>query len=160
MARRRPLDPKSHVLRQSGALNPHPEKVEDPLFEQGDFFDARDVVQVKYEMLRRVQVEGHPIASTAASFGFSRPSFYQAQAALQEGGLSALLPRKRGPHGAHKLCGVVLKFIAEARASDAALSSTALATLVKERFGITVHVRSIERALTREKKTPPAGPTR
>lgn len=154
MARRAPADPKSQLLRQSGALNPHPEKVEDTLFAQSDFFDARDVVQVKYEMLRKVQVEGHSISGTAASFGFSRPSFYQAQEAFREGGLGALVPRKRGPRGAHKLNPEVMRFVSEARDADAALGAAALAALVEERFGITVHVRSLERAITREKKTP------
>jgi transposase len=158
MSRRAPPDPKSELLRQSGSLNPRPEKVEDPLFAQSDFFDARDVVQVKYEMLRKVQVDGHSISESAASFGFSRPSFYQAQEAFHEGGLGALVPRKRGPRGAHKLNPEVMRFVDEARAADAALGAAALAALVQERFGITVHVRSIERALAREKKTPAEQP--
>ena len=52
-----PLDSKGESLRQQGVLNPHPEKVADPLFHDSEFFDPRDLVQVKYEMLRRVRVE-------------------------------------------------------------------------------------------------------
>lgn len=156
MARRSPLDPKAQALRQSGTLNPRPDKVADPLFAQSSFFDARDAMQVKYEMLRRVQVDNEPIASAAASFGFSRPSFYQAQEAFHEGGLQALLPRKRGPRGAHKLTAEVMRFINDARIEDASLGSNALVAMVRERFGITIHVRSVERALAREKKTPPS----
>ena len=55
-----PLDSKGESLRQQGVLNPHPQKVADPLFHGSEFFDPRDLVQVKYEMLRRVQVEGRP----------------------------------------------------------------------------------------------------
>ena len=69
-------DPKLEPLRQQGVLNPHAEQVTDPLFGEHDFFDARDVVQVKYEMLRRVEVDGAPVAHAAAAFSFSRPSFY------------------------------------------------------------------------------------
>lgn len=156
MARRSPLDPKAQALRESGTLNPHPDKVADPLFAQSSFFDARDAMQVKYEMLRRVQVDNEPIASAAASFGFSRPSFYQAQEAFHEGGLQALLPRKRGPRGAHKLTAEVMRFINEARVEDASVGTNALAAMIRERFGITIHVRSVERALAREKKTPPS----
>jgi|SRR5687768_8531983 len=158
MVRRNHLDPKAQALREFGTLNPHPEKVADPLFAQNGFFDARDAMQVKYEMLRRVLVDGEPIASTATAFGFSRPSFYQAQDAFHEGGLQALMPRKRGPRGAHKLNPDVMLFINEARARDASLASSALVAMVRERFGIAVHVRSIERALAREKKTPPLKP--
>jgi hypothetical protein len=34
----------------------------------------RDLVQVKYEMLRRVRVDGHSVSQSATGFGLSRPS--------------------------------------------------------------------------------------
>ncbi len=75
-----PKDEKLDNLRQHHALNPRPQRVTDPNFTSGDpFFDARDLVQVKYEMLRRVSREGRPASRAAQDFGFSRPSFYQAQ---------------------------------------------------------------------------------
>ena len=42
---------KQQLLRQSGTLNPHPQDVSHPLFQDGDFFDPHDLIQVKYEML-------------------------------------------------------------------------------------------------------------
>ena len=78
-------DPKVSALRASRCLNPHPEQVSDPLFAAEEFFDARDAVQVKYEMVRRVQVEGASVTATAAAFGYSRPSYYEAAAALAQG---------------------------------------------------------------------------
>ena len=74
-----PLDSKGESLRQQGVLNPHPEKVADPLFHGSEFFDPRDLVQVKYEMLRRVRVERASVTEVTQAFGFSRPVFYQAQ---------------------------------------------------------------------------------
>lgn len=56
MGRRRE-DPKVRALRSS-RVNPRPEAVSDPLFAGSEFFDARDLVQVKYEMVRRVQIDG------------------------------------------------------------------------------------------------------
>ena len=53
MARKGNPDPKDRPLRQQGSLNPHPDQVTDELFRNNNFFDARDLVQVKYEMLRR-----------------------------------------------------------------------------------------------------------
>ena len=75
MDKKKPADPKKEALREYGALNTHP--VTDALFKDNDFFDSRDLVQVKYEMLRKVQKESEPISHAAASFGFSRPSFYK-----------------------------------------------------------------------------------
>ena len=155
MAKSRPPDPKIEALREQGTLNPHPERVKDPLFAEGGFFDARDLVQVRYEMVRRVRVEGRPVGDSAAAFGLSRPSFYQAQAVLDDGGLAALLPKKRGPRGAHKLGSDVVDFLQSARSEDPSLGSPELAARVRVRFGKKVHPRSVERALARREKKPP-----
>src|SRR5712671_4319776 len=153
MPNRRRQDPKLEALRERGTLNPKPEGVLDQLFRESEFFDARDLVQVKYEMIRRVDVEGAPVAQAAHAFGFSRPSFYEAQAAFSGGGLPALLPKKRGPRGAHKLGQEVLAFIEELRAGDSTVAAPNIVQLLKERFGLTVHRRSVERALVRGQRT-------
>ncbi len=93
MVKAKPPDPKVDALRQYGSLNPRSDKVVDPLFVSSDFFDRRDLVQVKYEMVRRVRVDGLPVSRSVMAFGFSRPSFYQAQAALEDGGLAALVSK-------------------------------------------------------------------
>jgi transposase len=152
MAKKPTRDPKTRALQQEASLHPHPELVTDELFLTQEFFDPRDLVQVKYEMLRRVQSEGQAVSQSAAHFGFSRPSFYQAQAAFQQGGLPALMPQKRGPKKAHKLTAEVLALVRQAQQEDPFLRPAALALLIKNKYGITVHPRSIERALTRSQK--------
>jgi transposase len=149
---RRKSDPKTDALREQGCLHPHPEKVTDELFAAGEFFDARDLVQVKYEMLRRVRVDGRPVSDSAARFGLSRPSYYQAQGAFKEGGLPALLPKKPGPRRAHKLSPEVVEALREALAEDPELVPEDLVRLVQKRFGVSVHRRSVERALARPEK--------
>jgi len=145
-------DPKLAALREHRTLNPRPEGVTDELFRGSEFFDARDLLQVKYEMIRRVQVDEAPVASAAREFGFSRPSFYQAQEAFTQGGFAGLLPRKRGPREAHKLDAKVMAFIVELRSADRSLTAARVAPLVKERFGLEIHPRSIERAVRRQEK--------
>ena len=157
MAKRKPPDPKIEALRQRASLNPHPGRVSDPLFvgATANFFDARDLVQVKYELVRRVRVDGHPASRAAVAFGVSRPSFYQAQAALARGGLAALVPKKPGPRRAHKLDEEVVNFLLQERTADVSLSSLELARHVRQRFGRKVHPRSVERALARREKKRP-----
>ena len=145
-------DPKLEALREQGTLNPRPSEVTDPLFAQDSFFDPRDLVQVKYEMLRRVQSEGHSVTSTVIAFGFSRPSFYQAQFAFEEGGLAGLVPHKRGPKQAHKLTDEVLAYIISMREKEPSVRTTELVRLIQERFGTKLHPRSIERSLKRYQK--------
>jgi transposase len=144
--------PKLQALRQQACLNPRSDQVKDALFQDSEFFDPHDLVQVKYEMLRRVQKEGHPVSQAAATFGFSRPSFYQAQAAFEQEGLAGLVPHKRGPKHGHKLTQVVVEFIQQKRQEDPSLRTPALVGLIKERFQIVVHPRSIERGLARHQK--------
>src|SRR6266496_202329 len=87
MARRgAEADPKEAALRQARCLNPHPEHVRDAAFLASEFFDARDVVQVKYEMVRRVTADGASVTAAAAAFGYSRPSYFEAAAALAQYG--------------------------------------------------------------------------
>jgi transposase len=156
MGRKRKEEPdrdKVETLRRYHALNPHPEKVKDEVFIKGaPFFDARDLVQVKYEMLRRVREESLSVTEAAASFGFSRPSFYHAKAAFERGGLGGILPEHPGPKRAHKLTEEVMDFIEEAIERAGPLSSDDLASMIGEEFGISVHPRSVERAISRRKK--------
>lgn len=152
MARRKPPDPKAQALRDHGCLNPHPERVADPAFVGDDFFDARNVVQVKYEMLRRVRVDGNPVATSAAAFGLSRPTFYHAQTAFERDGLGGLVPSKPGPRHAHKLSEDVVDLLEQKVASGEVSGASELAALVKDHFGRDVHPRSVERALARREK--------
>ena len=155
MAKTTAPDPKLVALRLHGSLNPHPDRVQDPLFAGADFFDARDLVQVKYEMVRRVRVDGQPVSRSAAAFGVSRPTLYQAHAALARGGLAALVPKKPGPRRSHKLSPGVVDFLHHARAAEPSLRPPELAERVRARFGRTVHPRSVERALARRGKKRP-----
>jgi transposase len=145
-------DAKSEALRQQGVLHGHPRDVLDPLFQTHEFFDPRDLVQVKYEMLRRVRVEGLSVTAAAAAFGFSRPAFYQAQAAYQQHGLPGLIPQRPGPRRAHKLSDEVLDFVVQQLGKNPALRTVTLSTLIAEALGVTVHPRSLERALARRRK--------
>jgi len=143
---------KAESLREQGTLNPRPTAVRNELFQNSDFFDPRDVVQVKYEMLRGTRVEGRPLSRTAKAFGFSRPTFYQALGAFERSGVAGLIPRKRGPREAHKLTPELMGFIEQCRAQDASGRPEGLAKLIMKRFGVSIHPRTIERGLSRRKK--------
>lgn len=143
---------KRQTLRRHGTLNPQSESVTHPLFQNSDFFDPDDLLQVKYEMLRQVHVDRESISEAAHAFGFSRPSFYQAQAAFQEDGVFGLLPHKRGPQGGHKLTSEVMDFVIQQRSEDPALTPEQLAQAIQKRFRVQVHPRSIQRRLLAEKK--------
>ncbi len=151
MARRR-QDPKEEALRAARALNPRPEAVVDAAFADSEFLDARDLVQVRYEMVRRVRIDGDSVSGVATSFGFSRPSWYAAAAAIDEGGLPGLLRARPGPRRAHKLSGEIVEFLISALEAEPGLRSPELARRVEESFGLEVHPRSVERAIERARR--------
>jgi transposase len=143
---------KLQALKQSGTLNPAPEKVGDPLFADSVFFDANDLLQVKYELLRSIQVEGHSIAGAAEEFGLSRPTVYEAQAHFKAKGLEGLLPKKRGPKQPHKLTSAVRQALTQWRSEEPDIEASELSARIRRRWGITLHPRTIEKALASRAK--------
>lgn len=147
-----PLSKKLEFLRDSGTLNAHPDKVQSPLFAQADFFDANDLLQIKYEMLRAIEVDRLPISQAAEVFGLSRPTIYEARGNFVERGMEGLLPQKRGPKKPHKLTPDVLQHLMETRGQEPQLRAAELVRRLKRRFHIKVHPRTIEKALAEKAK--------
>lgn len=152
MPKRKIKDAKWESLHEQGCVNPQADDVIDPLFTEHDFFDARDLVQVRYEMLRRVREQGDSVTDAVSAFGFSRQSFYNIQRSFDDEGMPGLVPKKRGPHGGHKLTAEVIGFLQERLAEQPDLPSASLARLLEDELGVIVHPRSIERALERREK--------
>lgn len=146
---------KRRALDQSGTLNKNADKVVDPKFKNVAFFDPDDLLQVKYEMLRSAQKDGIGIQQASKSFGFSRITFYKTGKAFNENGLAGLIPQKKGPCRAHKLSGEVMEFVGRLIEQKPGIRSDGIRQEIKDRFDLTVHKRSIERAIDRSKKKHP-----
>ena len=145
-------DKKIAALMEHACLNPRPERAMDSPFREEAFFDSRDLVQVKYEMLRAVEKEGRSVKHSSEAFGFSRPAFYQVQSQFKQSGVTGLVKKRPGPKSAHKLTDDILAFIEEKVKDGKPLRARKLAPLIREKFGKEVHPRTIERAVTRRKK--------
>jgi hypothetical protein len=120
-------DFKPRFLAARQALHPHPEQIGDALFQQGGFFDPRDLVQVRYELLRRHLVEKQSVTEVIRDFGISRQMFYVLLGLFQKEGLAGLLPRKRGPKGAHKCTDTIVAFVTARREESPGRSTKELA---------------------------------
>lgn len=154
----RPLVPpnaKRAALAATGTLHRNPQSVVDPLFRAGGFFDPHDLLQVRYEMVRRHRVEQVPVAITAQLFGVSVPTAYQAHAAFEAGGLAGLLPKRRGPKHGHKLTPEILAHIERRQRERPDWGTRELLAELEHGFGLTVHRRSLERVLRGKKKLQP-----
>ena len=148
---RRARDGKAEELARSRTLNPRPEAVVDEAFVSSEFFDARDLVQVKYEMLRRASLEKASVTDVSEEYGVSRPTYYQAKADFDEGGIAGLVPRKRGPRGPHKIQGEVSEFLRAQISPGEPIRARELAKSLQKEFGLDVHPRTIERAISAKK---------
>jgi transposase len=140
-------------LKKDGALHPNPEKVKSELFWEGTFFNPEDLAQVKYEMLRSVQMEKLSITKASKKFGLSRPSYYQSKKQFEKDGITGLIPLKPGPKHAHKLSDDVMLFVKEQLDLSGGKDWKKISQLVYEKFKKRVHPRSIERSIRLEKKT-------
>ena len=138
---------KRKALQTTGTLNPRAAQVQHPLFAKSSFFDPEDLLQLKYETLRALEVEHCPIAKAARDFGLSRPTIYEAHLQFQQQGLEGLLPHKRGPKAAHKLTEEVLHYVQERMAAEPELKAEELARRVRQRYGVKLHPRTIQKAL-------------
>jgi DNA-binding winged helix-turn-helix (wHTH) protein/transposase len=132
---------------QNQQINTTEHAIADELFASNYFFNRSDIVQVKYEMLRRVAIDGVSVRDATIAFGVSRQTFYHAKADFEQSGVAGLLPFKRGPKESHKLTEEVLDFIRESRQSDPSLRISELTMRVKKHFHIEIHQQSIRRAL-------------
>ena len=148
---------KKAALRASGSLHSNPDAVRDDAFSQGDFFDPNDLVQVKYEMLRRHQDGRKSVTEVARAFGTSRQAFYAAKAIFDTQGIPGLIPKRRGPHGAHKCTEEVLDFAEDWKDRHKGERSGQLAEAIEQHFGININPRTIDRALVRRKKKRQSG---
>ncbi len=143
---------KIQELKQNQCLNQNPQRIKDPLFHDKIFFDVHDLVQVKYEMLRKVIQDKFSVSATSSLFGFSRVAFYQILDSFEKKGLAGLMPHKRGPKQRHKLTPQVMEFVKDLREKKGISSPTALVNHIHEKFNLQIHVRSLQRALTADKK--------
>lgn len=143
---------KIDYLKENGTFNPNASFVKDELFTQNVFFDSRDIIQVKYEMLRKVSKENSSVKQVVYLFGMSRPYYYKIKDVFDKKGIAGLLPIKRGPKGAFKFTDDIAKFINRIVEEDPTLTNNQIAQKIEDQFKVIIHPRTIERRLKSQKK--------
>ena len=145
-------DERKQRLKKEGTLHPNPDRVKADLLEKSSFFDANDLMQMKYEMLRSVTVDEQSVAQAADTFGLSRVAYYHALKQYQSYGLAGLLPYRRGPKHPHKFTPEVMSFIDEQLLSiEGRPDWRLLSKQIEDKFRTKVHPRSVERAVKQKK---------
>lgn len=144
MPRRQP--DKRGALQQEGTLHPRQGRVRAALFgEHPTFFDARDELQVKYEMLRAHFVDQQPVAPACTVFGYSRQTFYVLRDRFVRRGIAGLRDGRPGPVAPSKCTPDVVAFLRARRTEDPRLPTTLLMERLAEERGVHLHRRTVER---------------
>lgn len=132
-------------LQRAHCIHRAPEKVHDKRFqEESNFFDPKDIVQVKYELLRSCIVEGNDVASACMRFGFSRTTYYKVYETFIQGGIPSLMGRPRGRPRPIKLNEIVLGYLIAEKAMNPKLSASKMFTDVMNRYNVQISVRMIQ----------------
>lgn len=141
---------KRNALQELRAWNPHPEKVKTPLFSSDPFFDPEDKAQVKYEMLRRREIETAPLEVTCNQFGFTRESYRHILERFRSEGMGGLFEHKRGRRKPLKANDEVRRLLRIEHTEDPSLGPDELARHCQEKMGVTLSRRTIYRVLADE----------
>ena len=155
---------KKETLQQTSTFNARAKSVCAPLFDNNEFFDARDLLQVKYEAIRAIEKEQRGLSQVSRQFGLSRPTLYEVKKQFEQEGLAGLLPQKRGPKKPHKLTGEILDYAKDwHRNHPECTDYRPLAELIERKFSVTLNPRTLQRALINKAKKglhkkPTAGP--
>lgn len=139
---------KHDEMRKNGSFNHRADTVTSELFKSSAFFDAHDLVQVKYEMLRAVERDRRDVTAASSAFGFSRVSYYQIKKEYDENGIAGLIPKKRGPKGSRKLGADDVEF---ARGLVETHTKSQIVLHLKHERGVDVSKRTLERQLSGKK---------
>jgi transposase len=144
---------KRRALQQEGTLHPARTRVRAQLFwEHPTFFDARDELQVKYEMLRAHFVDGQAVTTVCDRFGYSRQTFYILQRRLARRGIAGLRDGRPGRVGPVKCTPDVVEFLRAQRTANPALSIPELVGRLARERDVQLHRRTVERLVGRGRK--------
>jgi len=139
-------------LKKGSTFNSKASEVKDELFLKNDFFDPQDLVQVKYEMLRKVEKEDFKVKEAVHLFGMSRQYYYKIKPAFDRQGMAGLLPDKRGPKHPFKLNDDIVGFINEMIKEEPSATNQRIAEKLEARFKVVVNPRTIQRMRKGQKK--------
>ncbi len=142
-------DKKKDFLKKEGILNPNPERVLCPKFENVDFFDPLDLPQVRYEMLRSARIGNASVAEACRQFGFSREYFYRLERSFNERGYVSLLGSRKGRRPVVALNQEIVNYIAHRKMEEPGLSGERLRGEIYRHYKVECSRRTVERIVER-----------
>ena len=136
---------KREFLKKEGILNPNPERVICPKFQNMDFFDPLDLPQVRYEMLRLARVGNVSVSEACRQFGFSREYFYRLERSFMERGYVSLLGSRKGRRPVIALNQEIVNHVAHRKMEEPGLSGEEQRKEIFKIYKVECSRRTVER---------------
>lgn len=138
---------KNKFLDKEGLLNKKPDRISHSLFKTHEFFDPFDLLQVRYEMLRSVKVDGCSVAKACRTFGFSREYYYKLGRMFTERGFVGLLGAPSGRRPLIALNQELVNFIIHKKLEEPKLSGDNICKQIKKNYHVKCSTRTVERII-------------
>ena len=138
---------KLKFLEKEGLLNQKPDRISHSLFKTNDFFDPLDLLQVRYEMIRYVKVDGYSVAKACRIFGFSREYYYKLGRMFSERGFVGLLGAPSGRRPLIALNQELVNFIIHKKLEEPNLSGDNICKQIKKSYYVECSTRTVERII-------------
>lgn len=136
---------RAEAMMANGTYNAGHEAVRADQFSHGVFFDARDAVQVKYEMVRSVARRELTVTAASALYGLSRQTCHKCLRAVEREGIAGLMPKKRGPKDGYKFGADAKRYVDGYLLDHPDAGNGEVAAALKADTGVDVHSRTIAR---------------
>ena len=127
------------------------DKVTEPRFLDSDLFDPKDLLQVRYEMVRSIKEGVITLDEVPSKYGVSAMTAKRCVSSLEKGGIIALVPERKGPKGPSSLDDESLRFIDSYIAEHPKASGRKVHDALEAEKHVGVSKRTVERYLSSKK---------
>lgn len=141
---------KEERLKESNTYNPKCDKVTACDFIENEVMDSRDLLQVRYEIVRAIEYDNKPVKEICSEFGVSASTARRYVRNLKEGGLIALVPEQKGPSGPTKLSKDAADFIDTYLKNNPKASGGKVHNALENRLHPGISKRTVERYLSKK----------
>ncbi len=147
---------KIEFFKSVGILNTKPERIIHSMFQNNEFFDPLDLIQVRYEMLRGPRSEKITVSEACKQFGYSREYFYSLDRDFNSRGFAGIMTSIMGRPPIIAQNPEIINYILQRKFADSSLTGEDLRLELKSKFQLECSRRTVERLINNlkfEKKT-------
>ncbi len=138
---------KIEFLKKEGIINTKPDRIIHSLFQNNDFFDPLDLMQVRYEMLRAARIENMTVSEACKQFGYSREYFYSLNRDFISRGFAGIMGSIMGRPPLLAQNPEIINYILQRKFTEPNLTGEDLRRELKSKFQLECSRRTVERLI-------------